>query len=312
MTFLADNRRPIFILIAVIALLMFIILGFSTAFSGNEGQFYAGDPTPPPRPVLNENPISIAFSDLDADPFALRDQYIRVTGRFFPQTPVACVPHKGPRPRWGLIADNLQMDMVGLRDLSTFVPEGVELTIDGIWRLYEGPIGCGKEPAKGSLWHLEARQVHQPNPLVFDNFEFPTAFARVGEGTEAPVTVEEPPTATPTMELMPSETPTATPDVTSTPTISTTTATATPTPTNTPRVIISPTPLDGNNNGGGSTPPGGGGGNPGTPGTPDPNATVDPTNPGGVPTAPPGTVVPATLPATVPPGGYGGDGGYGN
>ena len=307
---------PIAVILVIILVFLLIVVGLFNAFSGDSGTFFGGGPTATPRGVLSGNPVLLSFSDLDSDPFAVRDQYVRVTGRFFAQTPVACVPNKGPRPRWGLIADGLQMDGVGLRDLQTLVPEGAELTVDGVWRLYEGPLGCGKEPPVGTLWYLEAQRVYQPNPLLFDNFEFTTPFARVGNsaselGTSTPTpTVDPNATAT---AVVGEGTPTVDPNVSLTPTIPTT-AVSTPTPSPSPTgngSVSSPTPLPGN-----ATPTRTGGGNSGpvSP-TPQPSATpaggtgtpeATATSPGGVPTSPPGTVVPATLEPTRTPNSYGG------
>jgi hypothetical protein len=310
-------------LILVGALLLLLLIGLLCSwgwawFNTREGRFYTGDPAPTPLPVFSETPLEVGFAELNADPFALRNQFIRVSGDFFPQTPVACTPFKGPRPVWGLIAADLQMDGIGLNTLPTLVPTGAELVVDGVWRLYEGPLGCGKEPPLSTLWYLEAQRIVQPNPLLFDGTDVPTAFGWEEGGSSTEPTPAPTPTATPTL------TPTVDPN-------EELLLTREATPTLTPSPVATIT-IDENGNGElvSPTPQMRGTSTPSVPGaaltpivvetataTPEEGeATPTPTvsNGGGgtpAPTAAPGTVVPATLAPTLPSGGYGGGDGYG-
>jgi hypothetical protein len=308
-------------LILLGAILLLLLIGFLCSWgwawlNTREGRFYTGDPAPTPLPVFSETPLEVGFAELNEDPFALRNQFIRVSGDFFPQTPVACTPFKGPRPVWGLIAADLQMDGIGLNTLPTLVPAGAELVVDGVWRLYEGPLGCGKEPPLSTLWYLEAQRIVQPNPLLFDGTDVPTAFGWEEGGSSTEPTPAPTPTATPT--LTPTVTPTVDPNEEL---LLTREATPTLTPSPFPTIdengngeLVSPTPQVR----GTSTPS-----VPGAALTPivvetatpeEGEATPTVSNGGGgtpAPTAAPGTVVPPTLVPTLPAGGYGGGDGYG-
>lgn len=198
---------------------------------------------------MNSQPLVVTFPQLDEDPEAFQNQVIRVAGdyRTLPLPP--CFPYNGPRVRWALISDELQMDAQGLEMVLRIVPRGTTLTVEGIWRKYEGPLGCGKEPPRGTAWYLEALRIVQPNPLPRYDLFTPTRPQPASVGT--PVTplamVSQTPTASATATMMP--TPSATPTVTATPTatrIPLAAATWTPTATITPTMAVTTTPVNEN------------------------------------------------------------------
>jgi hypothetical protein len=39
------------------------------------------------------------------------------------------------------------------------------MTVEGYWRLYEGPLGCGKNAPRAAIWYLEVLRIVEPNPL---------------------------------------------------------------------------------------------------------------------------------------------------
>lgn len=259
-------------------------------------------PTAVPAVITGE-PALVSFSALNDDPFAYRDQAIQVTGSYTPLPAPDCLRYTGPLFRWALVAENLQLDARGFEGVTRLVAPGTELTVQGVWRLYNGPRGCGKGPARGAAWYLEVTRIVQPNPLVDVHGrpiplpgiapqptaeDFPTGDA--AGATPTPLDTPDPantPTATPTATATPDLTSTATATLTGseTPTL-TTTPGATPdlTRTATPAVAATPTP----------------GGAPGTP-------AVTPT-PGG---APPATLTAVPLPpitTATPGGGYPGPG----
>ena len=158
--------------------------------------------------------------------------------------------------------------------------------VQGIWRFYAGPVGCGKESQESKgLWYLDVEHILQPNPLpiagngavieVTTNDEgtpqeVPTEGASTGDETiqptsetliEVPVTSEsigeQPPTNTPPAITISTLTPTATSvsiSATATPTTAGPTATpddeatAVPKNTSTPTATTDPAST--------STPPG--------------------------------------------------------
>lgn len=56
---------------------------------------------------------------------------------------------------------------------------GTPMTVEGTWRLYQGPLGCGKGPETGQAWFIEVQQIIQPNPIVATN---PGSFISVRPG----------------------------------------------------------------------------------------------------------------------------------
>ena len=129
------------------------------------GSFGPGQATRTPSGALLGEPTLISFSELDAAPAAFRDRLIRVSGAFQPLPGPECARWRGPDVSWSLVDEGLQMEASGFGSLLQLLPSGLPLTVDGFWRLYEGPLGCGKEPPVGSAWYLEAVRLVQPNPL---------------------------------------------------------------------------------------------------------------------------------------------------
>lgn len=296
------------ILVIVLVIVSLILYAIFSSFGRGQGQFRPQVSPLPSNGLVNSEPIALTFSDLDANPLAYRNKLVRVAGNYTRLSPVVCTPFKGPRPRWGLVAEGFQMDMVGLNEIIDLAPEGATLTVDGVWRLYEGPLGCGKEPSSGSAWYLEARRIVQPNPLIFNGMPSDPS----GETITPSVGLEPTPTITgtvPTGEPEEEEESiidfeTSTPDPAGlTPTIPIASTTPTLTPTSI-RVTATATP----------TRPNQGGGNnnttttPTTTASPTPTGTVGPGTPQptneALPTSPSGTVIPATLGPSPTPGSY--------
>lgn len=118
-------------------------------------------------PLLTvEAPRPVSLADLNADPAAYLNQPIQVSGSFLPLASTPCPRYSGPRFRWALVADNLQLDALGFERILTLLSPDTAMVVEGIWRLYQGPLGCGKGPAEGSAWYLQAQRIVQPNPLV--------------------------------------------------------------------------------------------------------------------------------------------------
>lgn len=278
--------------IAVVAL---VVVGLGLlAFSLSGG---ANNPLYPVLPTFT--PLSgtadfqareVTFTELNEDPAAFRDQRLIVSGAYTPLSAPECLDYTGPVIRWSLVAEELQLNAIGMENLLRLVEEGLEMTVTGTWRMYQGPVGCGKEPVDEVVWFLEVDRILEPNPLqgtidpvltvVLGSPEFPES---------APVTVDPGESdLSPTLEGTEILSPTATLDaglpIAPTPTI-----------TNT---LVPVTPLA----------------TVGTPGTPDPLATPDLTATGtitGTIETTPGAegTPPPSLPTNTPSGpGYPSDG----
>ena len=261
--------------------------------------------------TVSDQPIVLTFTELNSDPKHYVDQFIRVTGSYTPLSQPNCSPYNGPLLVWALINEGLQMDAQGFESILRFVPPNQALMVEGIWRVYHGPFGCGKEPTTGNAWYLEVTQVIQPNPIFnpdgtpittnFDIFQEPVTTIDNDLGDEPTITatptISAQVTITNTPVLSTTAIPTPTPTViqlgatfTPTPDAVSTEATPTNTITTTPSRTPSPTPSH--------TPDG----------TPDSTPTSTPTS---TETAVPNnTSEPPPPPPTPPPGGYSGGGGY--
>jgi hypothetical protein len=129
-----------------------------------------------------------------------------------------CNPYRGPAFIWSLadlatdLVGRLRVDARGLEDVIYLVPEGTPVTVEGFWRLYQGPLGCGKNAPRAAVWYLEVLRIVAPNP-----------FPGVLEGPRVTPTA-----AGPEIEVTPLTTPTLTP---------------TPSPSPDPRLTPSVTPL---------------------------------------------------------------------
>ena len=260
-------------------LLLLLLSGCSTG-----GEFGSNRPAEADAGAMSRQPAAVSFLALDANPAQHRNQLIRVTGAFTSLPEPPCEPYKGPAIDWALVDRDLRLDVQGYSRVMHLVPEGTSVTVDGFWQLYEGPVGCGKEPPRLTLWYLRAVQLVAPNPLpqLAALPEQPTEPEEAGSPTPTP---EE--SGTPTPEATPSPTATATgatptPQLTAspaatpeeTPTEGAETATATPQGEDTPEVSPTATPTQEGEEG---TPPPGETPTPSDyPGPPDPTETPGP------------------------------------
>ncbi|MBK8987305.1 MAG: hypothetical protein IPM39_14720 [Chloroflexi bacterium] len=309
LAFLRQNRRLWWLLPLLALLLLILVLAFVLPGAG-EAQGLK-----PFRPTRVSGELTVvgdaalvSFTDLNAAPEAYRDQRLRVTGDYQRLTPLMCRPHNGPLFQWSLVAEALQLNAIGFESLLRNMPDGLSLTVEGIWRLYDGPLGCGKGAPRGTAWYLSVERIIAPNPLP--NFRAtlqPTGAPElIGDDTVTPTPTDGGPTevnATPTPDPTILITPlaTTTPALVGTPIGVTATATAGPgtvfpsvtplvTPTNLPPGF--PT----------VTPPGGATATlPATGGTPAPTLPPLPTSPGyPVPTPGGSTSTPTPSPSPYP------------
>lgn len=231
----------------------------------------------PGSSVVSGQPVLVTFTELESEPFRYLDHVVRVSGDYMRLPPPACRYERGPRVRWALVAEGFRMDAIGLEPILRLAPAELTLTVDGIWRRYEGRLGCGKGPPPGIAWYLEAQRIVHPNPLPQFDVASPPPPAVPGP-PQPPITAEPTlsavtgtptgsppapvltgtPSATPirpavpspgaaTVTMTPGASPTYTLTATATATVITTPATATPpalpsTPTPTPEVPGYPAP----------------------------------------------------------------------
>jgi hypothetical protein len=221
--------------LAAFLLLAGVVLVVSALVNRDTRPLYPNLPTfTPLAATLESEPAVLTFAELNADPDAYRDRRIQVAGDFASVPPPDCIPFSGPAIRWSLVAEELQLNAVGFDNVLRLLAEGTPMTVTGIWRLYSGPSGCGKEPADANVWFLAVDQIIEPNPLFGEGGVNLTVVPGSPLATLPPLDLTVPTaTATPTLTAtVPVETP-ALPLATSPavlPTIGAA-ATATPTPT---------------------------------------------------------------------------------
>ncbi len=146
-------------------LLLLLLLPACARANQSRGQFGPLPPLPPAQPVMAAAPLEISFTELNQAPQLYQDSLIRVRGAYTRLPLPPCAPNHGPQTTWALVADELRLDVAGLEGILPLIPRNAEITVDGIWRLYSGPLGCGKEPPAGNSWYLEAQWIVEPNPL---------------------------------------------------------------------------------------------------------------------------------------------------
>lgn len=235
-------KQVIFGGIILITLLAFTILLLVQLSRTPVSQLKPFRPTTTPNSLIIESqPVLVTFTQLNEDPFSFLNKRIRVTGDFQLVSPPKCRLYNGPAIRWSLIASNLQLDAQGFEPIARLIPANITITAEGTWRLYQGPLGCGKEPETGNAWYLEVTQIIQPNPLPLTDGTLVNSTISTPQVTRTQSTEQQPsdeiPTDTPTFAATPTFTATAT--ATSTPML---TATPTNTPTIGPSPTVTPTP----------------------------------------------------------------------
>lgn len=189
---------------------------------------------PSPERIFSAEPQLVTFSEIQEHPEDFKDRMIRVTGNYFRAEVPLCFPYSGYGAKWMLVNEDLRLDAVGFEQLVHLISNGSLLTVDGFFRLYEGPIGCGKGAPVTSAWYLETVQIVQPNPLVRAiNSQLPAGASESsftptipGESTRVAPQTPQPVSETPAVTTVPTGTPTPL-------TASTLVSTATTTPTGT-------------------------------------------------------------------------------
>ena len=133
--------------------------------------------------------VVLSFAELNSAPDTYQNQRIRVTGDKVTIPEKECRLYSGPSFTWGLIAEDLQLYALGYEEVLKRLPDGLTMTVEGVWRLYDGPLGCGKEPGDGQAWYLQVERIISPNPLpLLDGVPFATIQVLLGTRTGFEIT----------------------------------------------------------------------------------------------------------------------------
>ncbi len=164
--------------------------------------------------------VDVDFPALNSDPARYQNQFIRVSGDYQRPPLLSCADPVGPAPRWSLINGDLSLEAIRFEGVLRLVPDGTAMVVEGIWRRYDGPLGCDKGN-RAVAWYLETIRIISPNPLTnFDgtavypnnpdgNTPIITSTPIAGQTVPPNVTITPTPTGNATTPTLPAGTPTA-------------------------------------------------------------------------------------------------------
>jgi hypothetical protein len=159
-------RRLWFLLPVLTLLLLILLIGFGLSGRGVERGLKPLRSTPTRSALdLSGEIVELSFTDLNAAPSAYRNRRLRVTGEYLALAVPNCQSYSGPVFAWALVADGLQLNARNFESILRRAPDGLTLTVEGVWRSYEGPLGCGKNAPRGVAWFLAVERIIEPNPL---------------------------------------------------------------------------------------------------------------------------------------------------
>ena len=197
-TWHADPRlRYLAPVIVVLGLILFI-LALAASCGSRDNNNQGLKPFRPTRTPVDSDVggdvVVLSFTELNGDPATYQNQRIRVTGDKVTILPEDCRLFTGPVFTWGLIAEDLQLNSLGFEELVKRLPDDLTMTVEGIWRMYDGPLGCGKEPDDGILWYLQVERIVSPNPLpLMDGTPFATIQVPLGTQSTVDITLSATP-----------------------------------------------------------------------------------------------------------------------
>lgn len=189
-------------------------------------------------------PTTLTVAELAEEPPAYGGELVQVSGSYQRVPVLICDEGTRPSPvTWLLEGGGAQIGATGYdKLLRSLLPDGFEITVNGRWVHWQGPVGCGKEARRQEIWYLVVEEIVSPMPLA-------RVTATPGEVVALPTTADDGeitsiPTGTATSESTPTLTPTippptGTPVQVPTPTIS---APTVPPPTPTESVTVAGTP----------------------------------------------------------------------
>lgn len=164
----------------IVPLLMLLIISVASCRQGQEAEPTPFPPTQPAAAVLPAGVIPLTLSELAAAPGLYHNAQLQLTGQLQKQPLLVCDDERYlPPASWGL-ADSGVLALAGGQDdqVRTLLPDGLAMTIEGRWRRWQGPVGCGKEAQTREVWYLEVSRILDPSPLTLITLT-PQALAQV-------------------------------------------------------------------------------------------------------------------------------------
>ena len=126
---------------------------------------------PAPPPPLDQRPIqaeTVSLLTLVRNPDSFENNYIQLSGIYQPLPLLVCEAdvHRSPAT-WALLEGDIEVLASGFdSELRKLADPGLGLVVQGQWRQWEGPVGCGRRVPNQQLWYLEVTSIVSPNPLL--------------------------------------------------------------------------------------------------------------------------------------------------
>ena len=113
-------------------------------------------------------PITISLTHLATNPDFFEGSTLQLSGQYRRLPVLACDRDSHPGPAtWGIVNEGLMASASGQDEqLRTLLRENQQITVEGHWIRYIGPIGCGKAAPVEELWYLSVNQIIEPHPLA--------------------------------------------------------------------------------------------------------------------------------------------------
>jgi len=151
---------------------IFLLVSLTLLIACNETR-----PTPTPfaeadatEQALNPaKPLALSIADLAADPEAYAESIVEITGQYRRRPLLVCDSDPHPAPAtWELEAEDGSLVAIGGFDsqVRSLLPNNLTMTVVGVWQLFEGPVGCGKNATNTQIWYLKARDIVSPSPIA--------------------------------------------------------------------------------------------------------------------------------------------------
>ncbi|MFQ5401319.1 MAG: hypothetical protein ACE5E7_17185 [Anaerolineae bacterium] len=160
--------------IGIITLIVLVLVGcrekpaptpFPTAAPSLPDQSGVGAPTQLNR-TSETTPVTV--SELAANPVQYDGAVLEVTGQYGRLPPLSCATGTHASPATWQLSDGEGVILVGGLDsqLRSLAPDGLTLTVVGVWQHWMGPVGCGDTAAAQDIWYLAVYRILSPSPVT--------------------------------------------------------------------------------------------------------------------------------------------------